>query len=77
MKCSRFMLPDHLRKYSMTRQQEQMHEQEKQRKRMERKGQNRSQQSVHTPEEERRRALIREHEKKRTDTARATRCQTL
>ena len=54
-----------------------MHEQDKHRKRMERKGQNGSQQSVHTPEEERRRALIREREKKRMDEARAARSQTM
>ena len=54
-----------------------MHEQDKQRKRMKRQGQSVSQQSMRTPEEELRRALIREHEKKRMDEARAAHSQTM
>ena len=76
MKRNSFMLPDHFRKYSMTQQQEQMREQDKQRKRTERQGRNGSQQNVHTPEEERHRALSREREKKMMDEARAARSQT-
>ena len=61
----------------MTRHQEQMREQDKQRKRNERQGQNVSQQRLHTPEEERRIASIREREKKRMDEARKAHSQTV
>jgi hypothetical protein len=71
------MLPDHLRKYSTTRWQEQMCKQDKQRKREKRQEQNGTQQNVHTPEEEWHRALIREHEKKTIDEARAAHSQTM
>ena len=77
MKHNCFILPDHLRKFSMTRQQEQMREQDKQRKRNERQGQNVSQQSLCTPVGEWHRASIREHEKKRMDEARKACSQTV
>ncbi len=77
MKRNCFILPDHLRKFSMTRQQKQMHEQDKKRKRNEWQGQNVSQQSLHTPAEEWCRASIREREKKRMDEAREACSQTV
>jgi hypothetical protein len=52
MKHNSFILPDDLRKYTMTRQQEQISEQDRQRKRMERQGQSDSTESVSAPEEE-------------------------
>ena len=45
-KRNSFILPDHLKNYSMTRQQEQLCKQDKQRKRREQQGQNGSQTSV-------------------------------
>ena len=77
MKRNSFILPDDLRKYTMTRQQEQIREQDRQRKRMERQVQSGSTESVSTPEEEQRRALVREREKRRMDEARSARSRTI
>ena len=76
MKCNSFILPDDLRKYTMTRQQEQIREQVRQRKRMERQVQSGSTESVSTPEEERHRASVRECEKRRMDEARSAHSRT-
>jgi hypothetical protein len=82
MKRNSFILPDHLKKYSMTRLQLQLREQGRQRKRMERQGQNDSPArqndspaSEHTTREQQRRAAGRERERKRMDEARAARSQ--
>ena len=77
MKRNSFILPDNLRKYTMTRQHEQIREQDRQRKRMERQRQSDSTESVSTPEEERRRALVRERERRRMNEARAPRSRTM
>ena len=71
MKHNSFILPDDLRKYTMTRQQEQIREQDRQKKRMERQVQSGSTESVSTPEEKWSRALVREHEKRRMDEAKS------
>jgi len=71
MKHNSFILPDHSKKYSMIRQQEQFREQDTQRKRREQQGQNASQTSKHTMEEQHWRIESRECERKRMDEARA------
>ena len=63
---SSFILPDHLKKYSMTRLQEQHQEQERQRKRTERQD--------HA--EQQRMIASRERERRRMEEARAARSQT-
>ena len=75
MKRNSFILPDHLKKYSMTRLQEQLREKDRQRKRSERQGQNDSPTSEHTIKEQHRRIASRERERKRMDEARATQSQ--
>ena len=82
MKRNSFILPEHLKKYSMTRLQLQLREQGNQRKRMGRQGQNDSPArqndspaSEHTTREQQRRAAGRERERKRMDEARAARSQ--
>jgi hypothetical protein len=77
MKRNSFILPDDLRKYTMTRQQEQIREQDRQRKRMERQVQSESTESVSTTKEERHMALVREREKRRMDEARSARSRTI
>jgi len=75
MKRNSFILPDHLKKYSMTRPQEQLHKKDRQRKRTERQGQNDIPTSEHRIEEQHCRIASRECEMKQMDVARAARSQ--
>jgi hypothetical protein len=77
MKRNSFILPDNLRKYTMTRQQEQIREQDRQRKRMQRQGQSDSTESVSTSEKEQHMALVRERESRRMNEARAACSRTM